>query len=404
MGVRVVAMIQSHIYTSERIQPRGHLRAPLVSLVKFDYQERVVPLPVVSDGKLYISTPGDGARSTSCYSTRDFARLWQSGPNQWSKQPRVYDEGLLVDVGDPMEGDWLAILATQTGQVERELHIHDVLNVSRNSNYLYCETYKRGVGKGSHITCYELGSFEERWSSNEHRFSEYAVSDDYVVLTDGNSNVTCRRARNGAMLWSIGPVMLGYFADESEIEARKFKGNDVFENGVLKRMLFASGEPIIFHDLVVAPMYGNRIVALDAETGALVWHKNPEYSQNITRQAYGDELYTAGGGPYIEIHDLRSGERKQLITSDKTSYREATGEEGNVWIDNFTVSETHVFATQYGPNWFFSVEKATGRVEWAFQPPKTIRPDDRPYIAEGRVYFRSLGGLYVFEGPDGYLG
>ncbi|MDY7075920.1 MAG: hypothetical protein SXV54_03250, partial [Chloroflexota bacterium] len=87
---------------------------------------------------------------------------------------------------------------------------------------------------------------------------------------------------------------------------------------------------------------------------------------------------------------------------DLDSYRDVVGVDFS-GVTRFTVSETHFFCTTMMTNRFFAVNRENGKVEWAYDPGKRLRADDQPYIANGRIYFRSLSGLYVFEGPDGFL-
>jgi outer membrane protein assembly factor BamB len=247
---------------------------------------------------------------------------------------------------------------------------------------------------------------EKIWESEEQEVVKYdylSATDDYLVGADGLSQRDGIDVRTGELLWRIDPYTLGIFKNSEDFMERMPVG-DIVENGVQKRLRFSIGMPAIYGDTVVTSMYGNHMVGVDARTGDARWINYLEYSNNLRYQAYGDHLYTQGGR-YIEIHKLGDGQLVERIEIDPEGLQTFTGNKNiSTEMCDFTVSETHVFGTQWGSRTFFSVEKSTGKIDWAFQAENEIHSGDRPYIHNGRIYFRTRGALFIFEGVDGYLG
>jgi outer membrane protein assembly factor BamB len=408
-------MIECEDYNFFRIQPADcKLQAPL-KLVKqwdFGHPQRLVYPTTISNGLLYMSTP-ENVRTVSCYRENDHNKVWE-GRERVRNYPLILNDCFMMhDDSEGMdEKEFFVLVDPKTGQVlEERRDIPICWRPAVNSNNFY-GIKERPVTTASErhfyvsVLCFSKDLSEKIWESEEQEVVKYnhlSATDDYLVGADGLSQRDGIDVRTGELLWRIDPYILGIFKNEDEFW-NKGSGGDIVEHGVQKRLRFSIGMPAIYGDTVVTSMYGNHMVGVDARTGDARWINYLEYSNNLRYQAYGDHLYTQGGR-YIEIHKLGDGQLVERIEIDPEGLQTFTGNKNiSTEMCDFTVSETHVFGTQWGSRTFFSVEKSTGKIDWAFQAENEIHSGDRPYIHNGRIYFRTRGALFIFEGVDGYLG
>jgi len=410
-------MIETECYTFQRIQPSGEVLCSPLQLVcemLFARPTRLAGRPVTFNEKLYIAPPDNpGIVTSACYIEKDYSKLWESR-DRIRNYPILMGNMMLYHDGSEDEGDgendFFVLLDPESGEVVKELRdiplcwrpainsmqffgIKERSAETDNESYFY-----------RNILCYKKDFSQLLWQTEEQediKFDQLSANDSVLIATDKRSIRAGFDVNTGECLWRVDPYTLGIFKNQDEFWD-KGAGGDLLEHGVTKRLRFALGYPIIYGDTVVMSMHGNHMVGVDAKTGEARWINYLEYSNNLYYQAYGDHLYTQGGN-YIEIHHLGTGELIERIDIDVDSYKAQTG--GSVAImNNFTVSDTHVFGSQCSGQLFFSVEKASGKVDWAYKSPREVRADDRPYIHNGRIYYRSRGGMYIFEGPEGYLG
>jgi outer membrane protein assembly factor BamB len=246
----------------------------------------------------------------------------------------------------------------------------------------------------SHMVCRDGESLGVIWDYNEFLFNYFAVSGTHVVLVDGKGHTVCLSMADGKELWRSDPLKSGLFASEAEINSLP----DIKDG--LTNLNRAPGFPVIYQDLAVVPMLGNHLLALSLEDGRVVWRRKVECTNAWERQTYVDEIYTIGGKA-IEVFSLATGEKTHHIDFDLSLIKQ-TFDDPFVKTGPFVISESHVFISSTLGDYFCSIEKSTGKVDWLFKSEFPLGEMARPYIANGRVYFPTQGDTYIFEGAEGY--
>lgn len=402
-------MIETVHNNYHRIQPPGEILSPPLTLLKeidFGNPMRLVYQPVIYDGKLYINTP-ENKLTVCCLRESDYSMVWE-GPERVRNSAVRLTQGFFhhdSSLGFGSDQILNVVLDAENGELlEAHKEIPSLWRSAKNHDQLFANEDRDDI-ESYKIVSYTLDLKERLWEvdvTDNRVIHELSATDDYLVACDHGSGRECYDAKSGKLLWRHDPYTLGLFKQQSDFWDLG-SGGDIVEHGVLKRLRFSLRYPIIHNETVVMSMSGNYMVGVDASSGKVVRKKYLEYSNNLGYVAYGDYLYTQGGA-YIEIHRLDDGMLHERIEIDVDSYQKLSGTNGRPVMSRFTVSETHVFGVQRLEGNFFSVDKRTGKVDWLFHMNREIYSPDVPCIHNGRIYFRSRGSLYIFEGVDGFLG
>lgn len=249
-----------------------------------------------------------------------------------------------------------------------------------------------------HMVCRSANTLQSLWeySARAFRFEWFAVGCGTLVLTDGRGNVHGLSAESGKLRWVVDPSSTGLFKDQAEVDdlPNTVRGYHNFNR--------ALGFPAIHQGVAVVPMLANHLIGINIQTGEIVWKEFLQDTHHWIRHAYGDTIYTFGGGGF-EGRNMVTGEKTFNLQIDTQSFEALSGKK-RPSAAKFVCSETHLFVVDGINALFYSVDRMSGKVEWV-QEPKIPRLSFVPYmyVANGRLYLGEVERLTVFEGADGYV-
>ncbi len=146
------------------------------------------------------------------------------------------------------------------------------------------------------------------------------------------------------------------------------------------------GAPVVADGVVYVSAEDNRLYAVDAEAGKLVWRIELE----------GNRWLTASGGAIY----ASSGDHLYAIASDSGDIRWKYFT-GRIYDSTPAVAQGFVYVGSWNGN-FHAVDAATGNMVWRFDTDSGIRSS--PAVSEGVVYVHATGGtLYALEAATGGL-
>jgi len=381
-------MINCAHYTSERRQVSlDTIHLPL-SLKQEHTGDGMVASPLVQNGICIIET---AQRRLVCLDNQTFTPLWETKSQEWASVP-VADENRLYIKN--FSTSQLVTIDLHTGErVKTEDNIGNIDQFIVDGRIYYlCYLANDNCDK---VICKNCNSHETIWEyviDNEFYPDTFSGNASYICIKNEQGSVITLDVLTGKLRWLANPISIGIFKNQHEIDQLANDDADF----TLKNLKYTSGYATIYDNIFVTPNLNNYLVGLDLINGHTLWKVRSKITHNFTRQAYSNEIYAMGNG-YIESWDMLTGEQTRCIKIDVGEYEDKV----TPFAWRFTVSETHIYATI--PNFFYAVNKESGKVDWMYEPDKQVTESDQPYIANGRIYFRTLSGMYVFEGRDGYI-
>ena len=146
------------------------------------------------------------------------------------------------------------------------------------------------------------------------------------------------------------------------------------------------GAPVVADGVVYVSAEDNRLYAVDAEAGKLVWRIELEGNRWLT--ASGSVIYTSSGDHLYAIAADSGDIRWKYFT-------------GRIYDSTPAVAQGLVYVGSWNGN-FHAVDAATGDIVWQFDTESGIRSS--PAVSEGVVYVLARGGtLYALDASTGGL-
>ena len=263
------------------------------------------------------------------------------------------------------DGDDLVILDPSSGetQVREKIDEINMLNGAPLPDG-FIATYKLGKS-------YQLGRFRSPdwnkpvWTRPVPLAVEPIAATRHVCCCHGESGeLVSIDPESGSERWRVSVSEQGAFVDDL---GRPRKGE-------------IAGDLILWKDLLITGMRGNRVIALEAASGNLRWSLPVDCltPSNLTLDASG-VLHLLAPSRYYRID---AGNGKMIAEVDVESVLE---QHKLFMIGHLDVSATHVFAADLHGT-LFALEQESGKVSWKSDLETEIPFNNYPLLADDRMY------------------
>ncbi|MEK6283728.1 MAG: PQQ-binding-like beta-propeller repeat protein [Acidobacteriota bacterium] len=316
--------------------------------------------------------------------------LWQVNDiGDGYSTPAVVGKRIYLMSNRGMENEFVQALSTQDGKPIWTTRIGNVGNPNQNPPYAKARSTPTLDGKfiyalssDGDLACLELGSGKIRWQKNIRKefggqpgdwaYAESPLVDgDLVVVTPGGAEATmvALNKKTGALIWKSA-----------------IPGGD--PAGYASAVVVQSGGRRQFVQLLSKGMVG-----VDAKTGEFLW-RNKEVAkgpaQYFTPVARGEYVYGGAlgvGGVLVQVKPEGSGEQVYFTRGLPNG------------IGGAVVVGEHIYGTEAGQK-LVAADFTTGKVKWQAD---TIGWSSVAY-ADGHLYLHGINGeiALVEANPEGY--
>lgn len=273
---------------------------------------------------------------------------------------------IVSDCGD------LVVLDPKSGELQAREKI-DEINLQNGAPLPdgFIATYKMGKG-------YHLGRFRSPewgkplWTRPVPLAMEAIAATRQVCCCHGElGEVVSVDPESGNERWRVSVREQGAFVDDL---ARPRKGE-------------IAGDLILWKDLMITGVRGNRVIALEAGTGKVCWSVAVDCltPSNLTLDASG-VLHLLAPSRYYRIN-ARDG---KMIT--ELDVERPLQQHKLFMIGHLDVSATHVFAADLKGT-LFALEQASGKVSWTSDLGTQVPFSNYPLLADDRIYHLDGAGI-----------
>jgi len=300
---------------------------------------------------------------------------------RWRLQLKARYEASLPFYGFPLfngkqllvsDGGDLVVLDPKSGELQAREKIDEInLRTGAPLPDGFIATYK--MGKAYHLGRFRSPEWGQPvWTRPVPLAVEAIAATRQVCCCHGQlGEVVSVDPESGSERWRVSVREQGSFVDDL---GRPRKGE-------------IAGDLILWNDVVITGVRGNRVIALEARTGHLRWSVAVDSltPSNLTLDASG-VLHLLAPSRYYQI-DARDG---KIIA--EVGVESALEQHKLFMIGHLDVSATHVFAADLNGT-LFALERASGRVSWKFDLGAQVPFSNHPLLADDRVYHLDGAGV-----------
>lgn len=224
---------------------------------------------------------------------------------------------------------------------------------------------------------YDLPRQQILWKHKLERLSRsLTMSAQHIFLSDKKGYFTCLAADTGAQLWTISLQEIGKYTET--------------DNSIRKGD--ATGVPFLWEDLVVVPVEGYHVVALDQLSGAIRWSQSLDIDDPRNVVCSPDGVITVLDSEVYDTIDAATGRvlSRMNIAATLRPFDDP-------FLTQMDVSERFLYFSIINKAVLVALERQSGKISWTFQCAAGIPVANAPVVVNGRLYLVDEDhNLYVF--------
>jgi outer membrane protein assembly factor BamB len=314
-----------------------------------------------------------------------------SGKPVWSfRLPRGYRAGL------PNEGDLLIsdgtlvtrlghemfVLNASTGELRDRLVApeFDLRSAVLQGNRLF-GIFLDEEDDDEPVYCfaYDLDRREFLWKCTIERIpGSLTVSEQSVFLSDKKGHFTCLSAETGTQIWTTSVQETGRFRDVD----RTIRNGDV------------TGVPLTWADLVIVPVEGYHVLALDHATGTVRWSQVIDIDDPRSLACSPDGILTIVDSEICVSLNVATGHILSQMNIDA-----ALRPYGGPLLTQMDITNRFLYFSTIQKGILVALDRESGEIPWTFQCAAAVPIHNAPVVVNGYLYLLDEDhNLYVFAG------
>ncbi|HEU5011956.1 MAG TPA: PQQ-binding-like beta-propeller repeat protein [Roseiflexaceae bacterium] len=205
-----------------------------------------------------------------------------------------------------------------------------------------------------------------------------AMSTQSVFLSDRKGYFTCLSAETGAQVWTTPIQEIGQYTDVDQT----IRSGDV------------TGVPLLWGDLLIVPVEGYHVVALEQATGAVRWSQliDIDDPRNLVCSPNG-MLATVDSEIYVNL-DVATGRMLSHL-----NIAAALRPYGGPLVTRMDVTDHMLYFSIIHKGILVALDRQSGEIPWTFQCAAAVPFNNAPVVVNGRLYLLDEDhNLYVFAG------
>jgi len=199
-----------------------------------------------------------------------------------------------------------------------------------------------------------------------------------IFLSNKKGYFTCLSAETGAQIWTTSLQEIGKYLDID----RTIRYGDV------------TGVPLLWGDLVIVPVEGYHVIALDQETGAVRWSQSLDID-DPRNLAYSPDGFLSVGDCEIFVNlDVATGH-----IFSQMSIGTVLHPYGGPLLTQMDVTDRFAYFSTIHNGILIALDRWSGEIPWTFQCATAVPFDNAPVVVHGCLYLLDEDqNLYVFAG------
>jgi outer membrane protein assembly factor BamB len=338
-------------------------------------------MPVVLDGIIYISDMGG---KVIVLDETDHSVLWEFPlPQAFNKTKDVAGDLVVNSNYLVVNCNYnLYILNSKTGELAHHTQgfLTNLVKAAISNDRLFTIINFEDDDE-NYLCCFDLRKKREVWKVRIKTGLGVITVDESLVFTNEQDTCCCLSAATGEDIWRFSVNDLGKYTDE-------YGTTHIGEVG---------GFIAAYKDLVVFPVNGNHIAALNSSTGELIYAtkiKVEEPSNKFSLYADGN-VCILDYNYYYSINALNG----KIVASVRIV--EEMDNYGIYSPTNHSVTENYVYFSDVFNGVIAALNKETGKIDWKLDLNTQIPDSHLPAIVNKRMYVLDVqGNLNVFVEND----
>ena len=371
-------------YTHYQFHPeRRRLQAdslmPPLKLLKDWSKTSVGYLPRIAAGKLFI-TFIDGHLEVYDEASGEF--LWNFRlPNGY--QPGLPNDGDLLISGEllitRLDGE-IFVLDIESGKLcDRQLvpyfDLESAILLGRRLIGVYVD--EDDDDEPIYCFAYDITQREFLWKQVIQRFPHsLTASASQIFLSDRRGHFTSLSIETGRQLWSISVQEIGRYDD---LDGTRRQGD-------------VTGIPCLWEDLVIVPVEGYHILALEQTSGVLRWEQTVEIDdpRNLVCDPDGDLILVDA-----EVYVSMEASTGRILT--QKNIRSALHPYGGPLLTRMDVAGNFLYFSTIHRGILVALNRQSGEIPWSFKCAAAVPIRNAPVVLNHRLYLLDEEhNLYIF--------
>lgn len=228
---------------------------------------------------------------------------------------------------------------------------------------------------------YDLVRGAFSWNHAIERFSgTLAMSGQRIFLSEKKGEFSCLSAETGTRLWTASLREIGKFTD---IDGT-IRDGDV------------TGVPLLWGDLVIVPVEGYHVVALEQATGAVGWSQSLDIDDPRSLVCSPDGVLALTDSEIYISLDVTTG---RVLSQNNIGA--ALKPYGGPLLTYMDTTDRFLYFSAIHSGILIALNRQSGDISWTFQCAAAVPLCNAPAVAHGRLYLLDEGNnLYVFAGQE----
>jgi outer membrane protein assembly factor BamB len=346
---------------------RDRLAPPLKLLEDWTMQDVGYP-PKIALGKVFVSFL-EGR--LAAFEENSAKKLWDF------RLPVAYESGvpndgeLLISDGTLVTrlGGEIFVLDSATGKL---LYRHAAPNFDLRSAALFEKRlfgiYLDEEDDEEPVYCfaYDLEGHEILWKHELARLAKsLTVSARAVFLSDKKGYFTCLSAETGAQIWTTSLQEIGKYTETD----KTIRSGDL------------TGVPFLWDDLVVLPVAGYHVVALDQTSGALRWSQSVDIDDPRNVVCSPDGVLAVVDSEVYDTIDVATG---RILS--RMNIAAILGPYDDPFLTQMDVTDRFIYFSIINRGILVAQERQTGQISWTYQCAAGIPVLNAPVVMNGHLY------------------
>jgi outer membrane protein assembly factor BamB len=310
---------------------------------------------------------------------RAFQSLWSFRLPAGFEPTPPFDGGILISENSVITrfGEKLFCLDIECGKIFAQ---HEVPELDLEAAIIQDSRFISLILEGGKFFCaaynYKIGN--QLWTHPVSEPPDYITGDsNLIVLSDCKGELCCLNGVTGKQLWRVRLMELV----DGETEYKELKRGDI------------EGIPIINGGLVIVPVIKNHVIALELQTGKLVWMQKLDIEVPNNTVLYPDGNIYIVDYKILVIINAQSGQ----ILESRNLFEEFK-DHNLLMPTRFAVSEDFIYVADIYKGNLVALNKNDGRIGWSYELKTQIPYLKGPIIIGEQLFLLDIkGNLYTFS-------